>query len=104
MTNFAMLSSIVIFSCITYAVGSTPSASAYRIPIACQWVIPSLVVLTITLWPESPIWLVRKGRRVAAIRSIRRLYGPNKKVNEEALLQGYLYRRPFPRTIHVDFL
>ncbi|KAJ8130744.1 hypothetical protein O1611_g2886 [Lasiodiplodia mahajangana] len=85
-TNFAMLSSVLIFSCVTLSLGSTPSASSYRIPIACQWIVPSLVLLTIPMWPESPVWLVGTGRRAAAIRSIRRLYGANKKVNEEALL------------------
>jgi SP family general alpha glucoside:H+ symporter-like MFS transporter len=87
MTNIVQLSGVLVFTGVTYAVGSMPSATAYRIPIACQWIIPGLILLTVLMWPESPVWLVRTGRREAAIRSIQRLYGTgNGKIDGEALL------------------
>lgn len=87
MTNIIQLSGVLLFTGVIYAIGSTPSATAYQIPLACQWIIPGLVLLTVLMWPESPVWLVRTGRRTAAIRSIQRLYGSDKSViNGEALL------------------
>jgi SP family general alpha glucoside:H+ symporter-like MFS transporter len=46
---------------------------SYRIPFALQWIYP--VPLFCVLWfaPESPWWLVRKGRLEAAEHSVKRL-------------------------------
>lgn len=87
MTNIVQLSGVLLFTGVTYALGPTLNSTAYRIPLACQWIIPGLVLITVPLWPESPVWLVRTGRRTAAIQSIQRLYGQDKGViNGEALL------------------
>ncbi|EDK40410.2 hypothetical protein PGUG_04508 [Meyerozyma guilliermondii ATCC 6260] len=46
---------------------------AYRLPFAIQWVwIPPIFVLTL-LSPDSPYWLVRKGRVEEAEKSLKRL-------------------------------
>ena len=46
---------------------------SYRIPFALQWIYP--IPLFCVLWfaPESPWWLVRKGRLEAAEHSVKRL-------------------------------
>ncbi|KAH8705388.1 MFS maltose permease MalP [Talaromyces proteolyticus] len=46
---------------------------AYRIPFAVQWVWPIPIFLGVYFAPESPWWLVRKGRREDAVRSLQRL-------------------------------
>ncbi|KAK0109505.1 hypothetical protein ONS95_002194 [Cadophora gregata] len=46
---------------------------AYRIPIAIQWIFPPLIILYILFSPESPVWLVRKGRKEEARRALLRL-------------------------------
>jgi SP family general alpha glucoside:H+ symporter-like MFS transporter len=46
---------------------------AWRIPYAIQWVFPPPIILGVLFAPESPTWLVRKGRMSDARKSLRRL-------------------------------
>lgn len=46
---------------------------AYRIPFAVQWVWPIPIFLGVYLAPESPWWLIRKGKLAEAKESLRRL-------------------------------
>ncbi|OQD73599.1 hypothetical protein PENDEC_c014G03866 [Penicillium decumbens] len=87
MTNIVSLSGVFLFTGVVYSVGASTTAAAYQIPLACQWIIPGLILVTGLTWPESPVWLVRMGNTEAAMRSIKRLYGSDKrKIDGEALL------------------
>lgn len=46
---------------------------AWRIPYAIQWVFPPPIILGVLFAPESPTWLVRKGRLEDARKALRRL-------------------------------
>lgn len=64
---------------------------AYRVPFAIQWVWPIPIMIGIYLAPESPWWLVRKGKYEEAKNSIKRLltvnkYLPNKDILAEAMV------------------
>lgn len=49
---------------------------AYRIPYALQWIWPVPLIVGIAFAPESPWWLVRRGRVDDAKRSLLRLTSP----------------------------
>ncbi|KAK0118347.1 hypothetical protein ONS95_012637 [Cadophora gregata] len=63
----------IIVGGITYHYQSRNDASAYRIPIALQWMFPTPLAILLYIAPESPWWLVRKGRLVEAEKAVKRL-------------------------------
>lgn len=54
---------------------------AYRIPFAIQWMWPLPILIGTLFAPESPWWLVRKGREDDARKSLRRLTSEGKDPN-----------------------
>ncbi|PGH08834.1 hypothetical protein AJ79_05838 [Helicocarpus griseus UAMH5409] len=57
---------------------------SYRIPYALQWMWPLPLAIAIFLAPESPWWLVRKGKIDAAKRSLLRLTSLNRETDFDA--------------------
>ena len=57
---------------------------AYRIPYALQWMWPIPLLVGISLAPESPWWLVRKGRVDDAKKSLLRLTSLNRETDFDA--------------------
>ncbi|GBE88356.1 General alpha-glucoside permease [Sparassis crispa] len=55
--------------------GNFSSAYAYRLPFALQWIFPAILLAGLPFAPESPWWLVRKGRVEDARKVIIRLAG-----------------------------
>jgi MFS transporter, SP family, general alpha glucoside:H+ symporter len=60
-----------------YCLATVPDApctdSLSRVPIALQWMFPTPLAILLFFAPESPWWLVRKGRLEQAEKSVRRL-------------------------------
>ncbi|RDW70966.1 maltose permease MAL61-1 [Coleophoma cylindrospora] len=63
----------IIVGAVTYRYNTLETASAYKIPIALQWMFPTPLMILIFCAPESPWWLVRKGRLEEAAHSVERL-------------------------------
>ncbi|KAF3935517.1 hypothetical protein ABW19_dt0201064 [Dactylella cylindrospora] len=68
---------------------------AWRIPYAIQWVFPPVIIAGVIFAPESPGWLVRKGRHDDARKALRRLASGMSAENIEKTLS---------MTIHVNEL
>lgn len=86
LTNFVQFTGLFIFFGVLNKLGPLPTADSYKIAIALQWVVPSIVILTIYFFPESPVWLVSVKKRDRAIKSIRRIYGSNPQIDQAGLL------------------
>ncbi|KAI7227064.1 sugar transporter [Hortaea werneckii] len=59
---------------------------AYRIPFGLQWAWPIPLFAVLWFCPESPWWLVRRGRRSDALRCIGRLASKGSSTSQEATL------------------
>ncbi|KAH6723738.1 MFS transporter [Leptodontidium sp. 2 PMI_412] len=57
---------------------------AYRIPYGLQWMWPVPLLIGVALAPESPWWLVRKGRTEEAKKSLLRLTSLDKETDFDA--------------------
>ncbi|TVY87249.1 Maltose permease [Lachnellula willkommii] len=63
----------IIVGAVTYRYNGVSDESAYKIPIALQWMFPTPLAILVFCAPESPWWLVRKGRLEEAAHAIGRL-------------------------------
>lgn len=63
----------IIVGAVTYHFNTLDDPSAYRIPIALQWMFPTPLAILMFFAPESPWWLVRRGRLEEATKSVERL-------------------------------
>lgn len=57
---------------------------AYRIPYALQWMWPVPLIIGVAFAPESPWWLVRRGRIAEAKKSLLRLTSLNRETDFDA--------------------
>lgn len=57
------------------------NAWSYRIPFAVQWVWPVMLFPIMCFAPESPWWLVRKGRLLQAEQMVKRLSSTSEDVD-----------------------
>ncbi|OAL30088.1 hypothetical protein AYO20_08891 [Fonsecaea nubica] len=58
----------------------------FRIPFGCQWIWPAFLIPLLSFAPESPWYLVRKGRLEDAEKSLRRLQSRTAKIDPKDTL------------------
>ncbi|KAI9727385.1 MAG: hypothetical protein M1834_008456 [Cirrosporium novae-zelandiae] len=66
-----------ICSCVTYKSSQLSGDISWRMPFKVAFAFPCFVVVFSWLVPESPRWLVRRGRLDDAVASLRYLFGSN---------------------------
>ncbi|KAJ5591657.1 uncharacterized protein N7459_002026 [Penicillium hispanicum] len=69
----------------SYAYNNRPDQWAWRVPLALQWIFPTPLLILIFLAPESPWWLIRRGRKEEALRSIQRLGAKSPEAAQKSL-------------------
>ncbi|CAI6338072.1 unnamed protein product [Periconia digitata] len=65
---------LILAAGIVYASAKSTTSSAYLIPICLQIIAPTIMVLASPILPESPRWLMWKGRRNDAIAAATKLF------------------------------
>jgi sugar porter (SP) family MFS transporter len=70
-SNIFNLVSGVISTVICNATHQRNGASSYRIPLALQAVAPAILIPITVFMPESPLWLLTRGRETEARRNLR---------------------------------
>jgi MFS transporter, SP family, general alpha glucoside:H+ symporter len=63
----------IIVGGVCYATEKWTTDQSYRVPIALQWMFPTPLAILLFFAPESPWWLVRKGKLEQAVKSVKRL-------------------------------
>ncbi|KAK8074095.1 hypothetical protein PG994_004994 [Apiospora phragmitis] len=63
----------IIVAAATYSYNKRDDEWSWRVPLALQWIFPTPLMILIFLAPESPWWLLRRGKKAQALRSIERL-------------------------------
>jgi SP family general alpha glucoside:H+ symporter-like MFS transporter len=71
----------------------------YRIPFAIQWIWPVPIIVGVFLAPESPWWLVRKGRLDDASKALKRLVSQKGDFNADETISMMVHTVEFEKEI-----
>lgn len=87
----------IIVAGVTYGTNQRNDQWSWRLPTALQWLFPTPLLVILFFAPESPWWLVRRGRKQEALRSIERLGAKNQQAAQEKLAM-------IERTVEIEAL
>ena len=77
----------IIAAAINKGMVSNQTTFAYRFPIGFQLLFPALIILGIWWVPESPRWLLRKGKSEKATKALKLLYRDDKEYDPKPVMQ-----------------
>ncbi|ODQ78828.1 hypothetical protein BABINDRAFT_162509 [Babjeviella inositovora NRRL Y-12698] len=84
--NICWILGQLIASGVLKSYAGSASKWAYKVPFALQWMWPIPIMIGIYLAPESPWWLVKKGRIDEAKVSLGRLISENENIPDKSIL------------------
>lgn len=76
----------LISSCVLKGMVESNMKNAWKVPFAVQWVWPIPIAIGVYLAPESPWWLVKKGRIQEAKHSVLRLLTVNEHLPDKEVM------------------
>jgi SP family general alpha glucoside:H+ symporter-like MFS transporter len=87
-------------SAVLKGVANETGPIGYKLPYGLQWIWPLPLIIGISLAPESPWWLVRKGRLEEAKHSLLRLTSRNQgeKFNADETINMMIYTNEFEKS------
>ncbi|KAI5464428.1 general substrate transporter [Mariannaea sp. PMI_226] len=87
----------IIVAGATYGFNKRSDEWSWRVPLALQWIFPTPLLILVFIAPESPWWLIRRGRKEEALRSIRRLGSESEESAQKSLAM-------MERTVEIEAL
>lgn len=72
----------IVGAAVDYGTHHMPGKESYQIPLAIFFLVPTVQSIALFFFPESPRWLMTRGRPEAAEASLRRLRNRNIKESE----------------------
>ncbi|OJJ45982.1 hypothetical protein ASPZODRAFT_117698 [Penicilliopsis zonata CBS 506.65] len=87
----------IIVAAASYGYNNRDNQWSWRVPTALQWIFPTPLLILVFLAPESPWWLIRRGRKEEALRSIKRLGDTNEEQAHQKLAM-------MERTVQIEAL
>ncbi|KAJ5611046.1 general alpha-glucoside permease [Penicillium lagena] len=101
-TNMCFVMGQLIAAGVIKGLSNHTSQWAYRIPFAIQWVWPVFLIPLVYMAPESPWYLVRKGRLEDAEKSLRRLQSSNANIDPKDTLATIIHTDNFEKRNAID--
>lgn len=71
----------IVMSCICYKTHTIPGDRSWKIPIEVMFIVPGLCLVLTWLVPESPRWLLRKGKSESALGVLRSINDGNEAID-----------------------
>lgn len=67
----------LVASLVNLRTQTSTTDTAWRLPTGLQYIVPLIIILLLPTMPESPRWLVSKGRKADAVAALHKLRGRN---------------------------
>lgn len=71
--QFSLVVGGMVINSVCFGTSTLPDSRAFRIPFGLFYIVPTTVLIGTYFIPESPRWLLRKGREEAARKNLERL-------------------------------
>ena len=82
LTNMIIVAGVFIASLTGFGASHINGTGSFKLAFGMTFVMPTLFLIGMPFFPESPVWYMKKGREEQARKMIVKLYGANTDVDE----------------------